>query len=95
MRSSTLVSDKMLSEMSEGEAIETVGMHPNRPVVAVVFKNVIRVYFVLYNEFKVVKEIQLSHCKEVGFNNSGNVMYAKLGGKQGSKIYLYNTLVNY
>ena len=64
-------------------------------MVAVVFRNVVRVYYVLYNEFKLVKEIQLSHCKEVGFNNTGGVMHAKLGGKQGSKIYLYNTLNNY
>lgn len=38
-----------------------------------------------------VKEITLAHCKGLGFNNSGSVLYAKLAGKQGSKIYLYNS----
>ena len=54
-RSSTLVSEKMLNEISEGEPIETIGIHPNRPIAAVAFKNIIRIYFVLYNEFKVAK----------------------------------------
>lgn len=95
MKSTSLVSDKMLNQISEGEPIETVGIHPNRPIIGVVFKNVIRVYIVLYNQFKVMKEIQLSHCRQLGFNKSGSIMYAKLSGKQGSKIYLYNTLNNF
>jgi hypothetical protein len=95
MRASTLVSAKMLNEMSEGEPIETLGIHPAKSIVAIAFKNCLRVYLILYNDFKVLKELPLSHCKEVGFSNGGAVMHAKLGGKQGSKIYLYNLEHNY
>lgn len=62
---------------------------------ALAYKKCIRIYMVLYNEFKLVKELTLAHCKVLGFNNSGSIMHAKLGGKQGSKIYLYNTQNNY
>ena len=70
-------------------------MHPNRHLIGVAFKNIMRIYMVLYNDFKIVKELHLSHCKEVGFSNGGTIMHAKLGGKQGSKIYLYNILNNF
>jgi hypothetical protein len=50
---------------------------------------------ILYSDFKVIKELHLANCKDIGFSNGGTVMHAKLGGKQGSKIYLYNTLNNY
>ena len=62
---------------------------------AVAFKNTVRIYTILYSDFKVLKELHLNHCKEIGFNNSGSMMYAKLGGKQGSKIYIYNLLSNF
>ena len=62
---------------------------------AVAFKNTVRIYMILYSDFKVIKELNLSHCKELGFNNSGSMMHAKLGGKQGSKIYLYNVLTGF
>jgi hypothetical protein len=75
--------------------VETVGIHPVASVIGVAFRNAVRVYQVLYNELKVAKEILISHCREVGFNRSGSIMYAKVSGKQGSKIYLYNALSNY
>lgn len=43
--------------------IETVGIHPMQQMVAVAFRSTVRVYFVLYNEFKVVKDIKMTHCK--------------------------------
>lgn len=75
--------------------METIGIHPVSSIIAIAFKNTIKIYHVLYNELKVIKEILISHTKEVGFNRSGSIMYAKISGKQGSKIYLYNTLNNY
>ena len=66
-----------------------VGLHPTQPIIAVAFKSTVKVYLVLYNELKVTKEIQIAHCKEVGFSNSGNLFYAKVSGRQGSKLYLY------
>ena len=39
--------------------------------------------------------MQVSHGREVGFSRSGNMMYVKVSGKQGGKIYLYNTINNY
>ena len=39
-----------------------------------------------------MKEISVGHCREVGFSHGGVYMYALVGGKQGSKVYLYNAL---
>jgi hypothetical protein len=50
---------------------------------------------VLYHDFKIVKELPLSNCKEIGFSSGGGIMHAKLGGKQGNKIYLYSINNNY
>lgn len=75
--------------------METVGVHPATLVIGVAFRNVVRVYNILYSELKLIREVQVSHCKDIGFNNSGSIMYIKVSGKQGSKIYLYNTLNNY
>lgn len=72
-----------------------MGVHPVASVIAVAFRSSVRVYQVLYNELKVIKDILVSHCREVGFNRSGSIMYVKVSGKQGSKIYLYNTLSHY
>lgn len=63
LRSTSLVSDKMLNEIGEGELIETLGVHPMQPIVGVAFRSTVRVYHVLYNEFKVLKDIKMSHCK--------------------------------
>lgn len=70
-------------------------MHPNNNVIAVAFRNSIKIYQILYNEVRVVKEILVSFCREVGFNRSGSLMFARVGGKQGSKIYLYSAINNY
>jgi hypothetical protein len=75
--------------------IETVGIHPVNSILCIAYKNTLKIYHVLYNEVKILKDILISHCKEIGFNKSGSLMYAKISGKQGSKIYLYNVLNNY
>jgi hypothetical protein len=95
MRSNTMMPERIVFKAEEGEAVETIGIHPVLSIIGVAFKNAVKVYQVLYNELKVVKEILISHCREVGFNRSGSIMYAKVSGKQGSKVYLYNALANY
>lgn len=64
-------------------------------MIAVAFKNSVKIYQILYNEIRVIREILVSFCKDIGFNRSGSIMFAKVGGKQGSKIYLYNAINNY
>lgn len=94
MRNSTVGAERSLKG-EEGEIIETAGVHPSSNVIAVAFKNSIKIYQILYNEIRGVKEILVSFCKDIGFNRSGSILFAKVGGKQGSKIYLYNAINNY
>jgi hypothetical protein len=95
MRSNTMMPERVVFKVEEGERVETIGIHPVNSILGIAFKNTLKLYHVMYSELKVIKEILISHCKEVGFNKSGSIMYAKVSGKQGSKIYLYNALSNY
>ena len=40
-----------------------MSIHPSRNIMAVAFKNTVRIYMILYSDFKVLKELNLSHCK--------------------------------
>lgn len=69
--------------------IRDIAIHPNRPIIAVAFDKKIRLYYIMFNEFKVLKDINCSLIKELVFNNSGSMLAAIMRGKNGTKVYLY------
>ena len=56
---------------------------------AVAFDKKIKIYYILFNEFKVLKEIPCSQCSDIIFSNSGLILLAIVRGKNGTKAYLY------
>ncbi len=69
--------------------VRDIAIHPNRPIIAVAFDKKVRLYYIMFNEFKILKDISCSLVKELVFNNSGSILTAIMRGKNGTKIYLY------
>lgn len=66
-----------------------VCIHPNRPILAVALKTKIKIYYVSFNDIKVLKEINVSMCGYLTFNHSGSLLTAVVSGKGGAKLYIY------
>jgi hypothetical protein len=66
-----------------------IAIHPNRSIFAVALKKMIKIYFVTFNEIKVLKEINVSMCGYLVFNHSGSLLTAVVTGKGGAKLYIH------
>ena len=64
-------------------------IHPNRPIFAVALKKMIRLYYVTFNEIKIIKELNVSMAGYLMFNKSGSLLIAVVVGKIGAKLYIF------
>ena len=74
---------------SQEVKIRALTIHPNRPMIAIAFDKKIKIYYILFNEFRVLKEISCSQCSDLIFSNSGFILLAIVKGKSGTKAYLF------
>lgn len=49
----------------------------------------VRIYFVTFNEIKIIKEISVSLAGYLLFNHSGSLLTIVVAGKGGAKLYVY------
>lgn len=75
--------------LGQGIKIRHLAIHPNRPIFAIALQKTIQIYYVSFNEAKIIKEIQLSMCGHLSFNNSGSMLTAIVSGKMGTKISIF------
>lgn len=66
-----------------------LSIHPNRPIFAVALKKSIRIYYVTFNQIKILKQLQISMCGYLLFNHNGSILTVVVAGKGGAKLYIY------
>jgi hypothetical protein len=53
------------------QPLNCIAVHPNGYMIAIGFFDKVRIFYIMQNELKIYREIQIVNCCEIRFSNGG------------------------